>query len=270
MADIKKPEPKKVEPTIKVEDLTLEERLQLIRVEINKMDLKKSGYNKNQDFYYFELSDFLPKAQELFLKYKMMPKFTIKENKLLAIQDKFQEVAYLHLVDTYNSKNESSIVFEIPTTEYKSYKKDYDTKQYLEILQNPIQTQGAKNTYFKRYLYINALELSEADRIDSGEEDIPKKEVIKPIDKKPINNTKVEPMKADVVKEEPIVYLTGTSQQKIINLLNEKDYDRIASIEAIAKSLGVTKSTIKESQVEEIINIINTKTYEEIIEGGKE
>ena len=42
-------------------------------------------------------------------------------------------------------------------------------------MSNPIQSAGAKNTYMKRYLYMNALELSEYDAVDASAGEKPEK-----------------------------------------------------------------------------------------------
>ena len=46
------------------------EKLQNCRVELQKMNLKKTGENKFAGFKYYELADILPSINELFLKYK--------------------------------------------------------------------------------------------------------------------------------------------------------------------------------------------------------
>ena len=43
------------------------EKLQECRVELQKMNLKKTGENKFAGFKYYELADFLPTVNELFL-----------------------------------------------------------------------------------------------------------------------------------------------------------------------------------------------------------
>ena len=49
--------------------MSVYKKLQDVRVELQKTPLKKSGKNKHIGFEYFELGDFLPTVQELFLKH---------------------------------------------------------------------------------------------------------------------------------------------------------------------------------------------------------
>ena len=49
--------------------LNLYQKIQKIRVELQEMDLKKSGINKYAGFKYYELADFLPELNKLCDKY---------------------------------------------------------------------------------------------------------------------------------------------------------------------------------------------------------
>ena len=60
--------------------MNIYEKLQKARVELQESGLKKSGYNKFANFDYFELKDFLPKINEIFLKLKLFSKFDLLEN----------------------------------------------------------------------------------------------------------------------------------------------------------------------------------------------
>lgn len=118
------------------------EKLQSARVDLQNKKLKKSGKNKFAGFEYFELSDFLPTINELFKTYKLFSQFTISDNQ-----------AYLHIIDA--EKIEDAIIFTMPIAE-------------LELKGcNKLQALGGVNTYLRRYLYLNALEIVEADLFDA-------------------------------------------------------------------------------------------------------
>ena len=118
------------------------EKLMNVRSAVQKMNLKKSGKNKHLGFDYYELADFLTPATEEFKKEGLCPVFTIED-------DDGQETAFLRIYG-----EGETIVFRQPTAD--------------PGMSNPIQGAGAKNTYMKRYLYMNALELSEFDTVDAS------------------------------------------------------------------------------------------------------
>ena len=114
--------------------MNIYEKMQQARVKLQEMKIKKSGYNKFADFDYFELKDFLPKVNEIFLDLKFFSKFDLLENE--------------GILTIINSENpEESIVFSTP-------KATIDMKG-----QNGLQQIGSTHTYLKRYCYYNALEI---------------------------------------------------------------------------------------------------------------
>ena len=123
-------------------------KLAKARVEVQKRCTKKSGHNKFADFDYFELKDFLSQATEELLKVGLIALFNLKKdfNEQLTETEK----AILTITD-----GEKEIIFETPSA-------DVVVKGA-----NEIQNLGSKHTYLKRYLYMNALELSENDGVDA-------------------------------------------------------------------------------------------------------
>lgn len=114
--------------------MNIYKKIQQARVELQKMGIKKSGHNKFANFDYFELKDFLPKVNEIFLDLKLFSKFDLLENE--------------GILTIINSENpEESIVFSTP-------KATIDMKG-----QNGLQQIGSTHTYLKRYCYYNALEI---------------------------------------------------------------------------------------------------------------
>lgn len=132
------------------------EKLQTARVELQQRKLKKSGKNKYSGFEYFELSDFLPAINEIFLGQKLCSNFSIEEG-----------VARLEIINA--EKIDENTTFIMPTAE-------------LELKGcTAIQALGGVNTYCKRYLYLNALEIVENDLLDpqAGKIETPKRAVKK-------------------------------------------------------------------------------------------
>ena len=149
--------------------MNLNESIIKIRVELQNAKLKKSGKNKFAGFDYFELADFLPKLNELMLSEGLNDKFYIKDNLATLEIQKGDEV---------NIYTMPFIMFETPTNrrEDKSTGEVYDVKSMQDI-----QYLGALNTYYKRYLYLNAFGITDGEVIDSmnNDEIIPKKREIK-------------------------------------------------------------------------------------------
>jgi hypothetical protein len=118
-------------------------RLQKCRVELQNMELKKSGHNKFAGYRYFELGDFLPAVNTLFDIYG------------LAYSLQFdREMATMFIIDV---KNGNSIKFTCPMEQ--------------AILKGcmPVQNLGASITYITRYLLVMALAISEHDAVDASE-----------------------------------------------------------------------------------------------------
>lgn len=122
--------------------MNIYEKLQIARCELQNSGLKKSGMNKFSGYDYFELSDFLPRINELFAKHK-----------LCSIVSFQPDLATLTIIDS--EKPESTIVITSPMA-------DANLKGC-----HPIQNMGAVETYGRRYLYMIALEIIEHDILDS-------------------------------------------------------------------------------------------------------
>ena len=117
-------------------------KLMEVRVEFHGLEIKKSGLNKFAGFKYYELGDFLIPATQLLQKANLCP--------IIAFTN---EMATLTL---YNGDNTSeSIVFTSPMRE-------------LTLKgTNDIQNLGGVQTYLTRYLYIQLLNIVEADVFDA-------------------------------------------------------------------------------------------------------
>ena len=137
--------------------MNLNQSIIKIRVDLQNSTIKKSGKNKHAGFSYYELSDFLPKLNELML-----------ENGINDIVSINNELASITLVKDAERETYSIpfIMFDTPLA--NSGKKMMQDIQYL----------GALNTYLKRYLYLNAFGITDGEVIDSlpQPEKQPKKE----------------------------------------------------------------------------------------------
>ena len=116
-------------------------KLQKARVMLQSMPIKKSGFNSFAGFKYFELSDFLPSVNTIFAELGLCSVFSIMDGK-----------ASLRIID---SEFGGAIFFSSPTAEAGAGKAP------------PIQALGSMHTYLRRYLMLNALEITEHDAVDA-------------------------------------------------------------------------------------------------------
>lgn len=125
---------------------SLNESIIDIRVKLQNAKLKKSGKNKFAGFEYFELADFLPKLNELMQEEKVNDRFYIKD-----------DYAVLELM-----KGEETNIYTMPFVLF-----DTPLNKQGQASMQDIQYLGALNTYYKRYLYMNAFGINDGEVIDS-------------------------------------------------------------------------------------------------------
>lgn len=151
-----------VEKETKKVNKNLNESIIQIRVDLQKSKIKKSGKNKYAGFEYYELADFLPRLNELMLQYGINDKFTIEEDKATLTLIKGEEA------QSYNIPFER---FDTPLVNKKDKNGTLLKDKNGEYIQTPsmqdIQYLGALNTYYKRYLYLNAFGITDGEVIDS-------------------------------------------------------------------------------------------------------
>ena len=119
------------------------DKLQSARVELQNIDLKKSGYNKFQNYAYFELKDFLPTINSIFNKLGLCHSLEFDK-----------ELATMRIFDRDTG---GQIKFTCPMAEANMKGNQ------------PVQNLGASITYITRYLLVMALAICEHDAIDASE-----------------------------------------------------------------------------------------------------
>ena len=105
---------------------------------------KKSGKNMHLAFKYFELDDIVPITTKIF-----------EEVGLIALVSFEEDKAKMFIVNTDNS--DEGISFSTPMVQLSENKGT-----------NAVQAFGATITYYRRYLYMIALDICEPDGIDAG------------------------------------------------------------------------------------------------------
>ena len=183
----------------------LNESIISIRVKLQNAKLKKSGHNRFAGFDYFELADFLPKLNELMLEENINDVFVITDKE-----------AKLTLV-----KGEECQPYSIPFTQFSTplNKSGQPSMQDIQYL-------GALNTYYKRYLYLNAFGITDGEIIDSMDN----------------NNLKPVDITDKIVKMDKLIMETDTDRDEFYT------YFKVAD-----------NTEMSEKQIDEAIKILEMK-----------
>lgn len=179
--------------------LNIFQKIQKARVELQKRDIKKTGFNKFSNYKYFELGDFLPHINEICLNVGLYTEFIYTS-----------EQATLYVIDSDNPEE----------------KRHWNTPVKIPQLKgcSEIQAIGGSQTFARRYLYNMAFEIAETDVIDSGAVDEDAEEA-----KRKIN--KVSVMTINKLLDE-----TGTDKKKFLSWAGVSKVDDITN-EALANCL---------------------------------
>lgn len=122
--------------------MNIYQKIAKVRVDLQNLNIKKSGFNKFANFDYFTLEDILPTINKL-----------MKDNGLLSMFSMGTINSSLVIINV-DDPNEM-VTFECPNA-------DADIKGCT-----PVQCLGGEITYLKRYLYLNAFEIVEGDVLDA-------------------------------------------------------------------------------------------------------
>lgn len=121
--------------------MSIYKKLQTARHQLSKANLKKSGVNTYGGWRYYELADFIPTINSIFETVGLCGVFTFGETATLTIHD---------------GDSDAKIVFSTPIVHAESNKGQ------------PIQLLGSTHTYLRRYLWLMAMEIVEADSVDAA------------------------------------------------------------------------------------------------------
>lgn len=214
--------------------LNLFQKIQKCRVELQNSNLKKSGKNKFAGFSYYELADFIPKVNELFDKYKLFSQFTLQN-----------DIATLEVFDTEN---------KVKLNEYETYESITFSSPVAEIVikgANAIQSLGGANTYMKRYLYLNLLEIVESDSFDAvSGKDIENSQKVAKSNNKPVKNlTKVEEKETlDLMQQmRELADLTNTNYEELLKYykVDSNSNMTLEQLRDCVKNLNLKKQKIE-------------------------
>lgn len=152
------------------------QKLNDARLELQGLNLKKTGRNDYSKYDYYELGDFLPSVLIIFGKLGLTSKLDILRTEL-------GEVASLTIINSDNPVEKE--VFTSPTAEAEIGKKK-DGSGGADAIQNL----GGKITYMRRYLMLVALEIVETDTVENAKKQLT--DEISPEDQKLIDEVKTK------------------------------------------------------------------------------
>lgn len=232
-----KKERKKKMATTKSADkgLNIYQRLALVREKFASAGITKSGKNTQLKSKFFELDDIVPIAMPLFHEQNLIPmvNFT-KDDATMTILD---------MTDP-----QTTIVFTAPMREWLG-----------NSAVTPVQALGATETYMRRYLYQQALDIVEADEMENRPTTVPA-----PAPKAPPTPEQREVVKQELTKPEGNASELQIKQLKnALVQLRAKDSSKEEWIAQVAiATQGFTKMTKTECE-----NIL-TKVSEMLEAGG--
>ena len=180
--------------------MNIYQKIQSVKVQLLNEKLKKSGENKFSGFKYFELADFLPTIIQL----------CDLEGLFTAVSFN-NELATLTIVNC--DKPEEVVVYTSPM-------KDLELKGC-----NSVQALGGTETYSRRYLYMSAFDIVEADMFDAqaGSE----------LNQELINKTKQKALEQAIannnIPEDKVLAVLDKFGYKAISAITIGDYMKIAN-----------------------------------------
>ena len=122
--------------------MNIYEKMATVKLELSKASLKKSGNNKFAGFSYYELGDFLPFLVDACAKHGLLTRVSF-------------EIGLASLTVINTEKPEENIEYTCP----------YIVPEVKGA--NKCQNAGAAQTYCRRYLYLAAFDIVEADAYDA-------------------------------------------------------------------------------------------------------
>lgn len=145
-----------------IKKMNIYEKMQKVKKLLSDAELKKTGKNDYSNFEYYELSDILPaiitfcENYRLFTHVNFVKEYSTKtittEESQVQEKVKVGESAVLTVINIDNPAEK---------IEYSSDVKDLELKAA-----NAIQNYGGIQTYSRRYLYMNAFDIVEAEMFD--------------------------------------------------------------------------------------------------------
>lgn len=187
--------------------MNIYEKLNSARLQIAEKGLSKTGNNTFAGFKYFELSEILPVVTKVNADLKIFSSFSF-----------LRDTATLEIVNA--EKPEEKVTFSF------AYSPDGAKLKACHQIQN----EGAVQTYIKRYLYLNAYEIAEADQLDASvmsDEPKPTSKPAKPAKTAKASEAPKAPKKSFA---ETIAEVAKDHQDELYEALGKNGYESVDEI----------------------------------------
>lgn len=261
-----------------MEKVSLKSKINVIRLELSK-EMNKSGKNTYSKYDYFQLKDFMPKAIALMNEHGVYAEFNMYKKKfdmpnsveirrtfdpetgvlngeveVKQTNFEYREVATL---DVYNLDNEEDTIHL-----------EKDTANVSLQAAQPIQNLGGKNTYMKRYMYMDLFEINENDAVEAetGKPAKVETKTTKATTKPKTTEVTTAPVQETPVQEAEIVenastdgMMSMTRKVELANYIKSKGGVPKDVMAEVTATLGLETATLKESDYDNIKNEIDKK-----------
>lgn len=215
--------------------MNIYQKVQKMRVDLQNMNVKKSGENKFAGYKYYELGDILPPINQLML-----------ENGVASILTFAEDYATLTLINS--EKPDERIQFTSPMAG-ATLKGAHD-----------IQNLGAVETYQRRYLYMTAFEVVESDFFDATQGK----------DQKPGKPNKGGKPSAGKRQKNKLSPAMSTKLNEAISAYSDMSGESSKAIlERITTKTGKIPAEMTDADGTEVLKLINTWADEAIEEMGE-
>jgi hypothetical protein len=218
-AENPKPKGKKAAPFV-IPPVNVYTKLLDARLKFLDAGVKKTGINRHLEFCYFELEDIVPVSTRIFAEVGLLPMVNFPGDEA--------EMAIINV-----DKPEEVLIFRCEMPKLEPNKGV-----------NPVQAMGAAQTYMRRYLYMMALDIVEADSMDANAGNPAPVPAEKPHTPPPTPAQRKE-IKSELTKgDTPADDIQIGQLKNGLNKLRELDPSMEEAIQAIAvQTVGFTKIT---------------------------
>lgn len=127
-------------------------KIQKVKQDLNNQNIKKGGYNKFNNYSYYELEDLNKPITDALIRQGLSSLFTFKDN-----------TAYLQIID---SETGAWIQWQTPMQKSERYMKQFSNFEKKGDVGDLMKDEQALQTYSRRALYLQALEISEPNTIE--------------------------------------------------------------------------------------------------------
>lgn len=223
--------------------LNVFQKLGIARQKFLEANVKKTGVNRHSEFEYFQLADIVPVATQI-----------------------FNEVGLL-LIVTFPGGEPIGILYNTDNTEEKIEFASCKDDNRLEttggkLIMMSVQEIGAKETYQRRYIYMQVLDIVENDSVDNADNQLPdtNKDKLKN-SKKPATPKEREEITKKLINSDG--EMTDLQKDSIVNGLKQLQEKDKKYMPFVKETLSKVKTGLTKEEAENLLVEIGNKNMEE-------